>query len=201
MQGRSACFLIPHNGLGPSIRAVAFRSGQGSDVAGLGASPRIPTDGTPGWLEECIAHALIHEPLEFEGIDYPSYGEVDFCFTPSDDDLDLLAAWLDPFEDDVASGLIGFTLREGDRSVEESLPIEVFLEDGRVYFTFVIGYSAYGYHVLEAITDIQLPETGSGRLDALFDAATGTIERALSPVTFAEQAGFLQGTARCVERL
>ena len=69
-----------------------------------------------------------------------------------------------------------------------------------MYFTFVIGYSAYGYHALEAITHIQLPETGSGRLDALFDAAAGTIERALSPVSFAEQAGFLQGTAHCVGR-
>ena len=37
LDGTVACFLIPRKGLGGTFRAIAFRNGQGSDVAGLGA--------------------------------------------------------------------------------------------------------------------------------------------------------------------
>jgi hypothetical protein len=198
LDGTTATLLLPRNGLGTDFRAVAFRSGAGSDVAGLGASPRTPTDGEAGWIEQCIAYLLIHEPLELEsGGVYPSRGEVEFCFDASEDDLELLGDWLDGWEDEVAIGEVDLSLFEDGRVVEGSLPVKVEIEDGNIYIAFQIGFSAYGFHALTSIDAYSFDLTGDPALDDLFSEAAETIGRALSPVVFAEQAGVLQGLERC----
>jgi hypothetical protein len=198
LDGTDAYLLIPRNGLGEDFRAVAFRSGAGADVAGLGASPRTPTDGEAGWIEQCIAYALIHEPLELVGGGvYPSRGEVEFCFDASEDDLDLLGDWLDGWGDGVATGEVELSLFEDGRVVEGSLPVKVDIEDGNIYIAFQIGFSAYGFHALTGIDAYSFDLTGDPALDDLFSEAAETIVRALSPVVFAERAGVLQGLERC----
>lgn len=201
LEGTKAYFVIPRKGMGDDFRVVAFRSGEGNDIAGLGATPRIPSDGEAGWIEECIAHALFHEPLVIDEVEVSfSRGEVQFCFAAADEDLERIEEWLDLFGlDGIAKGEMTFRLREAEASSEQTVPVDVYVDDGLVYFLFPIGYRAYGYHAVEAVEDLRFDSTGDVQLDTLFSEAARTIERALNPVTFAEDAGFLQGRVRCVD--
>jgi hypothetical protein len=191
--GTSAYFMIPRDGLGDDFRAVTFRPGKTSDSTGLGAQPGlIPSGGRADWIDECILQLLVHEPLELEDAFFPSHDEVTFCFGASVDDIERLEDWLDEGSEDVARGLIRFTLYEKGRSDPQERPLEVWIgDDDRIYFSFLIGLSAYEFH---AITDVEIQPTGSDALDDMFDEAARDIGRRMNPTFFGEKPGALQGS-------
>jgi hypothetical protein len=194
LSGTSAYFVIPRDGLGEDFRVVTFRPDEQSDSAGLGHEPGlIPSDGMAGWIDECILQMLIHEPLELEEVTFPSHNEVTLCFSASGSDLELLDDWLADVEgpDGVARGLIGFELHEQGRSRFQERALDVWIgDDDRMYFSYLIGLSAYEFH---AITDVEIVPTGDDALDEMFAEAAETIGRRMNPTFVDQKQGSMQG--------
>jgi hypothetical protein len=194
LSGTSAYFVIPRNGLGEDFRVVTFGPDEQSDSAGLGHEPGlIPSDGMAGWVDECILQMLYHEPLELEEVTFPSYNEMIFCVSASGSDLELLDDWLADVEgpDGVARGLIGFDLHEQGRSRFQERALDVWIgDDDRVYFSYLIGLSAYEFH---AITDVEIMPTGDDALDEMFAEAARAIGRRMNSTVVDQKPGPLQG--------
>jgi hypothetical protein len=194
LDGTSVYFVIPRSGLGEDFRVVTFRPDEQSDSAGLGHEPGlIPSDGMAGWIDECIRQMLIHESLELEEVTFPSYDEVTFCFRASGSDLELLDDWLADAEgpDGVARGLIGFELHEQGRSRFQERALDVWIgDDDRIYFSYLIGLSAYEFH---AITDVEILPTGDDALDEVFTEAAEVIGRRMNPTVLDQKPGSMQG--------
>ncbi len=201
--GRLTHFLIPRTAIGEAFRPVSFRAGDDGppDSAGLGPEPGLlDTDGVFGWDADCIEQLLIHEPLVLDGVEV-SYSSdwATFCFGASDSDLDLIDEFIDDVGDDdgVARGLIRFTLREDGEDGQQTVPLEVWVQDERIYLRFPVGLKAYGFHALD---DVAILSTDQPPLDDLFAEAGRAIGRRLNPTHFDATAGRLQGAAACSDR-
>jgi hypothetical protein len=203
VKDRHAVFLIPADGIGGDFRPVTFQAGEGAipDIAGLGAAPGLlSTSGEFGWIPDCIEQMLIHEPLVLDDVEVSfSTDWVTFCFAASEYDLDLFDEFLEDVEDDegVAKGLIRFTLVEGGESGEQIRPLDVWIEEDRIYLAFPIGLKAYGYHALRTV---EILPTEDPELDDLFAEAAEAIGRRLNPTGFDATAGRLQGDRECAPR-
>jgi hypothetical protein len=200
---RTAYFLIPAGGVGPQLRPLAFRAGEGGtpDAAGMGPEPGfLATDGMFGWVPDCIEQLLVHEPLVLDDVEVSySTDRVTFCFLASDDDLDLLDEFVDDVgsREGVAEGLIRFVLQEDGVENEQVRPLDVWVEDDRIYLSFPIGLKAYGFH---ALTEVDILPTDDTDLDDLFEEAARTIGRRLNPTSFEATPGRLQGERECAPR-
>jgi hypothetical protein len=202
VDGRDACFILPPGGIGEDVRVFTTRRGEsdGHDLIGYGLGGLLPTRGRLGWAPECLEQGLVHQPLVLEGVEESfSTDWVTACFAASDDDLDILDAFLDEVADEegVADAAIHFTLIEEGRAATQDRPLEVWLEEDRLYLRFPVGLRAYGRHVL---TEVAIEPTGSRLLDEMFDAAAASIGRWLAPTVVDEAEGRMQGAGPCSGR-
>jgi hypothetical protein len=90
---------------------------------------------------------------------------------------------------------IRYTLREDGKDIEtDPMPLDILVEDGRLYLEFQTPYKAFRYHAMRGFTIVP---TGDPALDGVLEAAIPSLSSWLNPVSFAEAAGDLQGGPAC----